>query len=355
MFEMTLVMTLRIAIVGHFLYNSGCSQAVLGYIRAAQRQEYDLRVSSLSLLDPIVTKRFPLAGPEWKPDILLLVFESYQYMSADVIACIEKTVPRAKRVIIDHDGKYSPAISSGNDSNHNSEEARREWLKLYERLSDKIVQPALGTPARGASRFLFFGVDTERIETKQRPVQKMYDIAYIGNNWYRWNDMSWFIQGVERIRSQLGRIAIFGKWWSGNPLPGVPEHTYSDPEFLRRHGVELHRSVRFGNVERTMGRAYLSPIFIRPILSCLEFATPRMFETFTADTVPLLAPNFHYSTALYGDSVAPLNMSSDPAERVEYALSHYPQMVDVARNIARELRVRHSYRVRLSELVELLA
>lgn len=344
---------LRIGLVGHFLYNSGCSQAVLGYVRAARHLGYDLRISKLSLLDKVVTKQLPMAEADWKPDRLVLIFESYQYLSEQAISHILRVVPRAHRLIIDHDGKYSPITRVGTDTNHADEKSRHEWLELYKSLSDRIAQPVIGSPAAAVQRFLFFGVDRHRPAIESRPKPKMYDIAYIGNNWYRWEDMRWFIEGLAPIRARLGRIAVFGKWWSGRSLPGVEDHTYSDPHLLHQHGVEIHRSVPFDKVETAMGRAYANPLFIRPLLKELQFATPRMFETFAADTVPLLSPAFDYAEALYGPSIHPLRLDIKPAERVEYILSHYDNTAMLAREIAFELASKHSYELRLSELIAL--
>jgi hypothetical protein len=163
----------------------------------------------------------------------------------------------------------------------------------------------------------------------------------------------WFIQGLAPIRPQLGRIAFFGKWWAGTPLRGHKEHTYSDPSFLRRHGVEIQPSVRFGQVESAMSRARINPIFIRPLLRTFRLVTPRMFETFSGSTIPLLPPDFDYAEALYGKRAATLRMADDPAERIEYVLSHYQEVTSLVKDMEFELRRNHSYERRLSDLIGL--
>lgn len=345
--------SLRILLVGHFLYNSGCSESISGYVRAAKSLGHDLRISKYSLLDRVVSKCLPLADLDWKPDLLILNFESYQYMTERVIGSVEKIAPRSRRLIIDHDGKYSPITRVGTDTNHIDEESQKLWLNLYRRLTDRIAQPALRSAARGAKSFLFFGIDSHSKYVRTKPPRKTYDIVYIGNNWYRWQDISWFVKGLAPIRAKLDRIALFGKWWSGKPLPEVEDHTYSDPSFLNEHNIEVHRPVRFGNVKAAMSRAHINLLFIRPLLSALQFATPRMFETFNANTIPLLSRDFLHAEALYGEDVAQLRMRDNPAERVEFIMSHFQEMSSLVKDIAAKLARKHSYERRLSELIEL--
>ena len=204
---------LRIALVGHFLHNSGCSKAILGYVNAAKLLGFELKVSKLSVLDRIVSQQYPLAETDWKPDLLVIIFESFQFLSESSITQIENLVPRKKRLIVDQDGKFSDVKFIGSDYNHIDANDRQVWLSLYRRLSDHIVQPALLEPADGATSFLFFGVDKHSTINGGKLSPKLYDIAYVGNNWYRWRDIVWFIEGLKRIRSELGRIALFGKWW----------------------------------------------------------------------------------------------------------------------------------------------
>lgn len=342
--------SLRIGLVGHFLHDSGCSKAILGYVRAAKLLGLDLRVSRLSFLDRIVSKQYPLAEIDWRPDFLIIIFESFQYLSESSIIQIERIVPRNQRLVVDQDGKYSNIITIDGDSNHSNIKSRQDWLNLFQRLSDHVVQPAVITPASGANRFLFFGVDTHSIPIEGKLIKKVYDIAYIGNNWYRWGNIVWFITGLSRIREKIGGIALFGKWWS-KPLAIHPERTYSDPAFLVRHRVEVHRSVSIEKLEHTMSRAYINPIFIRPVLARLQFLTPRMFETFSAKTVPLLPPNFEYAEKLYGDSINSLFSANDPADKVEYIFTNYKEMVCLVAEVASELKKKHSYEQRLHELV----
>jgi len=343
--------SLRILLVGYFKYNSGSSHALLGYVRAARFLGYDLRASQFGLVDEIVQEKVPVAEPDWNPDIVVLIFESKQFLNESALASVERLAPRSRRVIIDPDGKYSDAIFVGSDTNHPTADSHAFWVKLYNRLSDTILQPCLTSVATGAKRFLYFGIDLHRPRVAETSDEKLYDLLYVGNNWYRWHDFVWLFEQLAPIRPRLGRIAVFGKHWFGDPKPGLEEHTYSDPGFLQAHGVESHRSVPFDEVERVMGQGKLHPIFIRPVINMLELATPRMFETFAANTVPILPPYFRCAVSLYGARVSPLCLPEKPADAVSSMLDRYGDYVALAREIRAELAKGDSYEARLAELL----
>jgi len=345
---------IRISIVGHLLWESGCAHAILGYVRAAKSLGHDVRVSTLSLLDDVIPKHLPIAGPEWTPDLLVIVFESYQFLSRAALKQLKTLAPRDRRIVMDNDGKYSATTCCLDDTNHPSENSRQQWRETYDELSDRILQPTLGVPANGARSFLFFGFDKHGPDAVSQPRPKAYDIAYIGSNWYRWRDLEWFIRSLEPIRAGLGRIALFGKWWDGKPFAGLENYTFSDPSFLIKHRVEVNRSVPFGHVEETMANARINPIFLRPALRALQFVTPRMFETFKADTVPLLRPELAYTASLYSNEILPSFLLDDPAHRVHFVLSHYDDMINRARKVSARLREAHSYEARIAELLRVV-
>jgi hypothetical protein len=342
---------LRIGIAGRFLWHSGSSHALLGYVRAGERLGFDVRASLLGEVDKLVRSKVPTASPDWSPDLMVLVCEE-RFMTDEARQQLDVVCPRSRRVLIDPDGRYSPLTAFGNDANHPSAESRDEWVADFDSLSDVILQPSLGDPAPGTQRFLYFGIDVHR----DRPVAaagKPFDIVYVGNNWYRWHDMVWLVNGLAPVRSRGARIAVFGQWWTGEPAPGCESQTASEAGFLAGHGVETFPSAPFDDVERTMGLGRLSPILIRPVLAALQLATPRMFETFAADTVPMLPPSFRYARALYGDRVDPLLLPDDPAAAVAEMLEHPDDCVALAKEIRAALAREHTYEVRLTQLVEI--
>ena len=346
---------LRILFIGYFQYNCGSAHALLGYARAAERLGCTLRASMLGFVDDIVKLKVPVADADWTPDLVALIFESKQFLNPLALARIEQLVPRSRRLVIDPDGKYSEAIQVGTDTNHSTPQSHEFWSELYQRLSDRVLQPCLGAVAQRATRFLYFGIDLHRPRVPEAKGEKPYGMIYVGNNWYRWHDFVWLFEQLGRIRPRLGRVAVFGKHWLGDAKPGLEEHTYSDPNFLKTHGVESHRSVPFDDVERVMGRGKLHPIFIRPVLNMLGLATPRMFETFAADTVPILPPYFDRAVTLYGARVTPLCLPESPADAVEGILDRYPDYLALSREIRATLTKEHSYESRLAELLGLFA
>lgn len=350
-----MVTPLRILFVGYFKYNSGSSHALLGYVRAARCLGYDLRVSRFGLVDEIIQEKVPVAEQDWTPDIVVMVFESKQFLNKPDLANVERLTQHARTVVIDPDGKYSDTIYVGSDTNHPTAGSQAFWINIYRQFSDTILQPCLTSVTSKTKRFLYFGIDTHRPPSTETSEKKLYDLIYVGNNWYRWHDFVWLFEHLEPIRSKLGRIAVFGKHWFGDPKPGLEEYTYSDPEFLRAHDVESYQSVPFGEVESVMSQGRLHPIFVRPLLNALEFATPRMFETFAANTVPILPPYFARALYLYGKQAGPLYLSENPAETVTVMLDRYPDYLDLTREIRVKLIKEHSYEVRLAELLELCA
>jgi len=343
----------RIAFVGNFEHDGGSANALYGYVRAARRLGHDVRASSLGPVDHAVRSKVPLADADWVPDLMVLTFEAYQFLTSEALERIERVVPRSRRVVIDQDGMYSAEVRVGSDTNHPDSQSRESWAALFARLSDTILQPCLAPTTPGVQSFLFFGFDRQNSYPAERLPEKPYDVLYVGNNWLRWHDMVWLCEEVASIRGKLGRTAVFGKWWTGERLHGWEDQTFSDPSFLRSHGVEVHPAVAFDQVEATMGLGRVNPVFVRPVLNALGLLTPRMFETFAADTIPLLPPYLHGAMRLYGDEVSPLCLIPDVsmAERLLTILDQHAEYVALVREIAEKLEREHSYEVRLEQLL----
>ena len=131
------------------------------------------------------------------------------------------------------------------------------------------------------------------------------------------------------------------------------EATYSDPDFLRQNQIEIYQSALYGQVETTMSRGLLNPILVRPILNHLGFATPRMFETIIADTVPLIPNYFTYAPRLYGMDISQLTLSVDnAANNILKMLENYEENKKLARDIRETLKTQHSYETRLKQLLQ---
>ena len=336
----------KIAFVGNFQFNCGSSNTLLGYVKAGRVLGYDIRASEFGCIDNIIRTAVPVAGKDWKADLLVIVYESYPFLSETDIDLICKIVPRKNRILIDPDGKYLKPSYCGDDTNLPAADSYGFWTSLYDSLSDVILQPFLG------SDFLYFGIDSQVSDLSR--LNKNFDLIYVGNNWYRWNDMSALITAVSPIRTKLKRIALIGRYWSGDQMQGFENATGSDPDFLKKNHVEVYKSAPYGQVEKTMSRGKMHPILIRPILNEMGFVTPRMFETFAADTVPLIPNYFRRANELYGDEVFHLTVSQDPAAKILEILENYPKYRDISLKIAKKLRRKHSYEVRIRQLLDLV-
>jgi len=342
----------RIAFVGNFEHHGGSANALYGYVRAAERRGCEVRASALGPVDHVVRSKVPIADEDWVPDRMVFAFETYQFLTPDKVDVVERTIPRSRRIVIDQDGMYSAETRVGADANHPTAESLTAWRALFDSLSDTILQPCLAPTTPGVSSFLYFGFQ-QPLVAKMANVGKGYDVVYVGNNWYRWQDLVRLCEELEPVRTRINGVAVFGKWWNGEGLVGCEEHTYSDPDLLRAHSVEVYPPVSFHRVERTMGLGRINPIFVRPVLRELGLVTPRMFETFAADTVPLLPQGMKGAEHLYGSRVSPLCPSPgvSTADRILTILDAYREYVELRHEIARSLAEDHSYEVRLDQLL----
>lgn len=341
----------KIAFVGNFQFNCGSSNTLLGYVKAGRKLGYDVKASEFGYVDDVIRTTVPVASKDWNADLLVIVYESYPFLSKGDIDLICKTVPRKKRILIDPDGKYLKPRYCGADTNHPTADSYRFWTSLYDSLSDVILQPFLSSGENGKARsFLYFGMDNQTPDSSK--VSKDFDLIYVGNNWYKWNDMKSLIAAVSPIRTKFKKIALIGQYWSGEQMKEFKDATRSDPDFLKKNGVEIYKSAPYGQVEKAMSRGKMHPILIRPILNEMSFITPRMFETFVANTVPLIPSYFTHANELYGDEITHLILSEDPAAKILEILESYEKYRKVSLRIREKLRQKHSYEVRLRQLLD---
>lgn len=336
---------MKIAFVGNYQYSCGSSNALLGYVKAGKLLGHDVRVSEFGYIDDIIRKSVPIAERSWDADILVIIYESYPFLSEQDLDEIRTQITRSKILLIDPDCKYLEPYVLENDTNHPTPESYEYWTKLYDSLSDKILQPTLDKITKEkVYKFIYFGIDTNN---NLDNIKKDFDFLYVGNNWYRWDDISNLAKSTDSIRSELKRVAVMGNYWNGEVMQGYEKATYSDPIFLKLNNIEILKSAPYGKVESSMSRGLINPIWIRPILNKLKLVTPRMLETFAADTVPVIPEYFIHAPELYGDAVKELALSS---ENLLMILKDYKKYLDISRGIRNKLIAEHSYEVRLNEL-----
>ena len=129
----------------------------------------------------------------------------------------------------------------------------------------------------------------------------------------------------------------------------------SDPEYLRRLGVEVRPPVHFKQVIEHMGKGVIHPVVYRPLFNRLQLVTCRTFETFAANTIPLFGQDEAYVTEFYGEAARELVLPAEqPEEKILDMLRRPDHYAEIVQGIRRHLREKHSYAVRLRELIEIV-
>lgn len=345
---------MRIIFAGHFEWNCGSTQIVKEYIEAGAEIGIEICLSDLGPVDQITASYLPVIDVFRETDILVLVFESDQFMDKARLMQVLRKVPRKQRLVIDTDGHNREMTITENDANHRNNEELVAWHDIFYELSDTILEPSLVSNGLSQS-FLYFGMSPYRKAFHHKAVQPPeWDLGYIGNNWYRWNDFVWLLKGIKGVRHLIPRVGLRGMWWGQECLSGflgAEDATFSDPSFLVKYNVDYGPSVPFGSVIASMSRACVHPILVRSILRHMNFVTPRMFETFASNAVPALTPNLEYTTALYGDDVKSFMLSDDPAEQLVEMVTRPWKFQDLLLHIREELHRKHSYKKRITELL----
>ncbi|MBU1164784.1 hypothetical protein KKA15_04455 [Patescibacteria group bacterium] len=343
----------RVVFHGNFEYSCGSSNALLGYSEAGKSLGVDVRASAdIGCVDDKVSRIVSVATVDWEADKHIFVYEGYQFLTNDQLILADGKIPQNKTILVDNDGKYSPPIFCKNDSNHNSLKEYLFWLFIFERLSCKILQPSLGESlTNGVESFIFYGINDQARTIEE--VEKEYDLLYLGNNWHRWEDIKDLLLGISSIRRHVPKIGLIGNWWLSDFLEGYKEATWSDPALLEKQSVIVKSPPSYGQVEKTMSKGKMNPIFIRAILRKMKFVTPRMFETFLANTIPLLPDYFDYAIDLYGSEVMPLIMSNGVNNTVMSILDNYEQIQRLCQSIREKLIREHSYKIKLEQLLEM--
>jgi hypothetical protein len=267
-------------------------------------------------------------------------------------------IPRERRVIIDCDGMYNDPICVGGDYNHLDPTASRLRTELCDSLTDKVFQPTYHPLRPNVRPFLFHAYDP----AWERPLDfraKDYGMIYVGSNWFRWGPMQRVLQAVEPVRDRLGRIALVGHdwgampWWVQSPLR--EQAYYTDPDYLKRLGVEVRPPIPVEQVIPTMSQAVFNPVLLRPLFDHLRLVTCRTFETPAANTIPLFAQSTDAVREIYGEAAVELVLGEQPSDRIADVLRRPEHYAKIVRHIRRHLAERHSYEARLRELTQIIA
>lgn len=282
-------------------------------------------------------------------------------------------IPKDRRAVIDCGGKYNDTLRVEHDFNHLEKldgHQGWEWVEGFEAISDRILQPTLNPLRPNVRPFLFYGFDPRSVArphasareaaaawANQNGGSKEYDLVYVGNNWQRWTQVRRFLEQIAPIRGQLGRLALVGWDWAKRPDWDVQLGLHGadvDPELLRSMQVETREAIPFDQVTAFTSNARFTPVFHRPLFDHLGLVTNRTFETFCADTIPLLMLPEHMVDAIYGPDARPLAPGEEVAARVQDMLRRPERYWDAVLKTRAHLAAHHSYEQRFRELEQIL-
>jgi hypothetical protein len=274
-------------------------------------------------------------------------------------------VPRQRRAVVDLWGRFNETIRVNHDFNHLEKldgHQGWEWEEALSAVSDRIFQPAL-VPLRAEVRsFLFHGYDpgavTQPHESAEQAAEqwrkKPYGVAYVGNNWQRWGQIRRFLE----TSGEVGPVCLAGWDWDARPEWAVQKGIMGidvDSAFLAARGVEVREGVRFDEVNGLLGQARFTPVFHRPLFRHLGFVTNRTFETFCADTLPVLMLPGEFVEAVYGPAALVLTPGEDLARHLANAMAHPEKHWDAVLRTRAHLARHHSFARRFEQLQNLLA
>jgi hypothetical protein len=299
---------------------------------------------------------------------LFVVHEANDFPDLPGLARLLDGIPRERRILLDGSGRYNETIRVEHDFNHLERldgHQAWEWVEGYEAVSGHILQPTL----HPLMPFLFHGFHPPAVARpyataaeaaevwRSSDGTKPYGLAYVGNNWQRWSQLAPLLEALEPLRDRLGPPVLCGWDWDKRPDWAV-EHGLAgvdvDVELLARLGAETTWGVPFNEFVEFTSRARFSPVVQRPLYNHLGLVSNRVFETFCADTIPMLMLPDEMVVEVYGEAARRLVPGDDVAGFVRGALAqpgpYWEAVLATREHLARE----HSFERRFAELVAIL-
>jgi hypothetical protein len=284
------------------------------------------------------------------------------------LARLLDTVPRERRAVVDLWARADDTIRLEHDFNHLEKldgHLGWEWADAITAVSGTLLQPSPAPRHPGARSFLFHAYDPGAVARPHATAReaaaawrdKPYGVMYVGSNWQRWDQVRAFLEQYGRVRGEVGRACLVGWDWSRRPDWAVEKGIMgidTDPELLAALAVETRDGVRFEEVTGLLGGARFAPVLHRPLFRHLGFVTNRTFETFHADTLPVLMLPREFVAALYGPAALALVPGDDLAAHLLDALRRPEPYWEAVLQTRAHLARHHSYACRLRELERLL-
>jgi glycosyltransferase involved in cell wall biosynthesis len=337
--------------------NAGSMLDLRGYARAAREMGHEMTVYGPP------NPKFALDYSQYLTgaDAVIFVFEwttALQFGDRLDWARLLEAVPRRRRIVIDCDGAYNEPIEFEGDYNHRTMASSRYWTDVCDSLSDKIFQPTFRPRRKNVRPFLFHIYDP----TWESPLEfadKEFGMIYVGHTKFRWRGMSKVLQGIERVRDRVGRVALVGDGWH-HPMDymewdDIKANYYVDRDYLRKIGVEALPAVHYQDVAATINKGIFNPVVYRPLFEQLGMVTCRTFETPAAGTIPMFLLDPDYVAELFGERARELLLEGERMdERIADVVARPEYYAEIVIGIREEFRQRHSPQARLRELVALI-
>ena len=288
-----------------------------------------------------------------------------------LLARLLDTIPREKRVVVDLWGRYNETIYVNHDFNHLEKlegHVGWEWDDAFRAISNTILQPTLSPRRSDAGSFLFHGFAPEAVVVPETSAEaaaarwlaedRWFGVAYIGSNWQRWEQVHAFLKAHAPRRKTVGWAGLIGWDWKERPEWAVQQGLVgvdTDSAWLLENEVTVKDGVRFDKVLGYLSQSKFSPVFHRPLFRDLGLVTGRTFETFHADTIPVLMLPQPLVAQIYGPAALALVPGDDIAAFLTDALARPAFYWDAVIKTRAHLAKHHSYSRRLEELAALAA
>lgn len=319
--------------------------------------------------------RLPMSLDTSDADLVVFLLQvSKDVPSMPGLARMMDGIPRSKRIVLDLWGRFNETVRIDHDFNHLEKfdgHPDWEWKQAMTALGGKILQPTLTPRLADVGSFLFHGFDPDAVakpyasakEAAQawlapRRGARPYGVIYVGSNWQRWTQVRAFLDGYRHAADRIGQLCLAGWDWTERPkwavdlgIAGVD----TDPELLADLRVEVRMGIRFDHVAPLLAQGRFAPVIHRPLFRELGLVTNRTFETFEADTVPVLMLPPDTAEAIYGPAARRLVAGDDLAAHLVGLLDDPVGTWDAVLATRAHLAKHHSIAGRLQQLEKLAA
>jgi hypothetical protein len=297
---------------------------------------------------------------------LFLIQVPLDFPDMPLLARLMDTIPADRRAVIDLWGRYNDTILIEHDFNHLEKlhgHLGWEWDEALRAISRTILQPGLEPLRPDVGSFLFHGFDPASVvkdyadaeEAAKAWREKHYGVLYVGSNWQRWHQVHNFLEQYGTMREAVGPACLIGWDWWERPDWAAEKGIASvdtNQNFLQQLEVEVRDGVTYDQLVGLLGEARFAPILHRPLFQKLGFVTGRSFETFYADTIPVLMLPLEFVEKIYGPAALTLvPEKGEVASLLTDALKHPVKYWDAVLKTRAHLAEHHSYDQRFQQLL----